>query len=357
MSEVATQFYTKTGDAWESMLRDIEGAQKSIDIEQYIFSIDVIGTKFLDLLQKKVLQGVRVRLLLDAAGSWTFFRSSIVDRLRKIGIEIRFFNPIQPWRIDLFTSNFFRNHRKIMIIDNTIGHIGGVGIQDHMLEWRDTHMRMTGDIVQDLQISLLALWNRVGIGIFRRYKHNHQFLKKFNLITNSPRLKHKHIYHTLIANIRSAKKYIYLTTPYFIPDIRLFRVLRLAAKKGVDVRILVPEIADHVFVNHARESYFSLALMAGIKIYIYKPFMMHAKTAVIDDEWATAGSFNLDSLSFYFNHEANIGTTDKGFIDEIKKHFHEDLAVSEQIDFEKWKKRSIRKKFLELLTWPFHSIM
>ncbi len=356
MSEVSTHFYTKTGDAWDDMLKDIEGAEKSIDIEQYIFSIDVIGTRFLDLLQKKALQGIRVRLLLDAGGSFAFFRSPIVERLKRIGIEIRFFNPLKPWRIDLFTSNFFRNHRKIMIIDGIIGHLGGVGIQDHMMEWRDTHMRMTGDIVEDLEISFLALWNRVGIGIFRRYTHNHQFLKKSNLLTNSPRLKHRHIYQALIANIRNAKKYIYLTTPYFIPDIRLYRVLRLAAKRGVDVRILVPEIADHVFINHARESYFSLALKAGIQIYIYKPFMMHAKTAVTDD-WATAGSFNLDSLSFYFNHEANIGTTEASFIEEIRKHFFEDLAVSEQINYEGWKNRPLRKKFLELLTWPFHSVL
>lgn len=357
MSEVETQFYTKTSTAWEAMLRDIEGAQQSIDIEQFIFSIDVIGTTFIDLLQKKAREGVKIRLLLDAVGSWSFFRSRIPERLKKLNIEIKFFNPIQPWRVDLYSSQFFRDHRKIMIIDGTIGHIGGVGIVDYFMEWRDSHVCMTGPIVIDMISSFEGVWHRIGKRYHRHYKHTHEFLKKYNLLTNSPRFRHKHIYHTLIGNIRNAKKYIYLTTPYFIPDIRLFRVLQLAAKRGVDVRILVPQVADHIFINHARESYFTLALKAGIKIYIYMPTMMHAKTAVIDDEWATVGSFNLDSLSFYFNHEVNVGTSDIQFIEKIKQHFFDDITVSKEVKFEEWIKRPLLKKMLEILTWPFHNIM
>lgn len=357
MSEVSAQLYTKTSDAWEIMLRDIEGAQKSIDIEQYIFSIDVIGTKFLNLLEKKAQEGLKIRIVCDAVGSWSFYRSTVPARLKNYGIEIRFFNPVRPWRIDLFTSNFFRDHRKIMIIDNTIGHVGGVGIQDHMMEWRDTHVRLEGPIVEDIIRSYDAIWRRVTKKMFMRFKRTPIFIKKFNLLTNSPRLRHKYMYQTLIENIRNARKYVYLTTPYFIPDIRLFRVLRLAAKRGVDVRLLLPAIADHVFVDHARESYFTLALKSKIKIHVYKPVMMHAKTAVIDDEWASAGSFNLDSLSFYFNHEANIATSDKDFILGIKSHFIDDLKVSDEVTFDQWIKRPLRKKLLEILTWPFHSIM
>jgi cardiolipin synthase len=357
MSEVETQFYTKTSDAWVAMLEDIAAAKISIDIEQYIFSIDSIGLQFLDLFQQKVKEGVKIRILCDAVGSWSLYRSTWPERLRDAGIEIKFFNPIRPWRVDLFTSNFFRDHRKLLIIDGTIGHIGGVGIQDNMSEWRDTHMRMIGPIVDDMVISYNAIWTRLGKKFFRHLKHHHVFLKKYNLLTNSPRIRHKHIYQALIANIRNARTYIYLTTPYFIPEIRFYRVLRLAAKRGVDVRLLVPQISDHLFVNHARESYFSLALKSGIRIFVYQPVMLHTKSAAIDDIWATTGSFNLDSLSFYFNHEANISSADPEFITTIKDHFFKDLTQCKEITYEEWVKRPLRKKILELLTWPFHAIM
>ncbi|MBX4197937.1 hypothetical protein KW782_01235 [Candidatus Parcubacteria bacterium] len=359
MTDVETQFYTRTRDAWDIMLQDIDHAQKTIDIEQYIFTIDVIGERFLELLQEKARQGIQIRLMLDMVGSLGFYRSPMPELLRKNGIQVRFFNPISLWRIATltFTSNFFRDHRKIMVIDGKIGHIGGVGIQDDMVNWRDTHVRTTGLLVQDIASSFETVWKQKGKNMMGSFKRTKQFVKNFNLLTNSPRPRQRYLYQALILNIRNAKKYIYLTTPYFIPDIRLFRVLRLAAKRGVDVQLLVPEVADHIFINHARESYFTLALKAGIRIYVYKGLMMHAKTGVIDDEWATAGSFNLDNLSLSFNYEANISTSDKQFIQDVKTHFLEDVQSSREIILETWIRRPLGKKILELLTWPFHGIM
>ncbi len=357
MPPVSTEFFTRTREAWNAMLADIEKATISIDIEQYIFSIDEIGSRFLNAIIDRARAGVKVRLLCDAVGSYTFYRSQIPKRLAGAGIQVLFFNPISPWRIANFTSHFFRDHRKIMVVDNAIGHLGGVGIQDHMADWRDTHMRMMGPVVADIKQSFETVWNIVAQGKLMPFKKSKQFIKRFNVQTNSPRLGQRFIYQALISNIRNAKRYIYLTTPYFIPDVRLFRVLQLAAKRGVDVRLIIPGITDHLFINHARESYFSLALKAGIRIYIYKPVMMHTKTAVIDDEWATAGSFNLDNLSFTFNHEANISTSDPQFIHEIKHQFLEDLKSSVHLNYEEWIRRPLRKKFLEFLTWPFHPIM
>jgi cardiolipin synthase A/B len=357
MSLVKVDFYTHTGDAWRIMLRDIKDAKHTIVLEQYIFMIDTIGHQFIEALREKVRQGVRVRLLCDMVGSYSFYTSHLPDFLRKQGFEVRFFNPIKPWRITNFTSNFFRDHRKILIIDNEVAHLGGVGIQEHMEHWRDTHMRLAGPIIENIKESFETVWQGVKMGFYIRYKKSLPFIRKYDLLINAPSLKQRYIHQELIFRIRNATKYIYLTTPYFIPDVRLYRALRVAAKKGVDVRILVPEVADHAFVNHARESYFTLALKAGIKIFVYTPEMMHAKTAVIDDYWATAGSFNLDSLSFYFNHEANIASLDPLFINELKNHFFHDLTKCREVTFEVWVKRPWRKKFLELLTWPFHGIM
>jgi len=357
MSAVSTQFYTVTKDAWDIMLDDIRQAKKTIDIEQYIFTIDSIGVKFVELLREKAREGIQIRLICDMVGSFGFYRSVIPELLKSVGIQIKFFNPISPWRITHFSSNFFRDHRKLMIIDETVGHIGGVGIQEHMAPWRDTHLRITGPLVDDLHNNFEVVWKAAGKKWkYIRFPKPERFIKNFNLVINSPGLGQRHIYHELISNIRNAKHFIYITTPYFIPDVILFRVLRLAAKRGVDVRLLMPQISDHIFVNHAREAYFTLALKAGIKILIYQPEMMHAKTAIIDT-WATAGSFNLDSLSFVFNHEANISSTDKMFVDELKKHFSDDSLQTRAIVYEEWIRRPWRKKFLELLTWPFHGIM
>ena len=161
----------------------------------------------------------------------------------------------------------------------------------------------------------------------------------------------------MIDVIRNAKYSIYLTTPYFIPDLRLLRVLRLAAKRGVDVRLLVPEFADHFMITSARESYFSLLLKSGIRVYRYRGRMMHAKTAVVDGEWGTIGSFNLDNLSFLFNYEANVVSTDKQFVEAVQSHFFSDIQLAEELKYETWMKRPILQRIRELLTWPFHQIL
>lgn len=357
MAETHAQFYTITKDAWTAMLDEIKAAKRTIDIEQYIFIVDSVGRQFVEVLREKARLGVRVRILCDMVGSYSFYRSLLPELLSNVGIEVRFFNPVSPWRIVNFTSNFFRDHRKILVVDGEAAHVGGVGVQEHMADWRDTHMRLTGPIVPMIADTFETIWNGVDKGLFVRFRKQLGFVRNYDLLTNAPSFGQRNIYHALIYRIRNAKKYVYLTSPYFIPDIPFYRAMRLAAKRGVDVRLLVPVVADHLFVNHARESYFTLALKAGIRIYRYQPVMMHAKTAVVDDEWATAGSFNLDSLSFYFNHEANVGSTDKPFIDDVRRHFLEDIQKSEEVTHDEWIKRPWRKKFLELLTWPFHGFM
>jgi cardiolipin synthase len=356
MSLVKIDFYTKSSDAWMIMLQDIKAAQRSIIIEQYIFAVDSIGEQFVEILKEKAKEGVKVRMLCDTVGSYSFYNSLVPELLRTLGIDVRFFNPVRPWRITNFTSNLFRDHRKVLIIDDEVAHLGGVGIQEHMAEWRDTHMRIVGPLIEHIKQSVEDVWAGAYKKVYIRYSKFHTFIKHYELIGNSPSLRHRQIYQAVQAHVREAKNYIYLTTPYFIPDVPLYRALFLAAKRNVDVRILVPEVADHLFVNHARESYFTFLLRAGIRIFVYKPTMMHAKTIAID-EWATAGSFNLDSLSFFFNHEANIASDDPLFINEIKNHFYKDMESCREVTLEVWKKRSLRKKFLELVSWLFHGIM
>jgi cardiolipin synthase len=357
MPEKDIQFYTVTKDAWGAMLKDIYSAQKSIDIEQYIFTHDVAGDQFIDALIQKARQGVSVRLAIDMVGSYNFYNSTLVSELRDMGIQIRFFNPIKPWRIrNFFTSSFFRDHRKIMIVDGLVGYLGGVGIEEKMELWRDTHMRIAGPLVLDIQESFDTVWKGLKKWRIIEFKRIPHFTKKYNLLTNAPTFRQRYIYRSIIDHIRNAKNFVYLLTPYFVPDQSFFRVLRLAARRGVDVKLIVPKASDVAIINYAQASYFKPALKAGIKIYLYEPTMMHAKAVIVDD-WATAGTFNLDNLSFFFNYEANVSSIDPDFVNELKKHFEADLKYSQEIKYETWVHRPIFVRFLEYLTWPIHGIL
>jgi len=361
------KFFLHAHDAWECMLDDCRNAQVSIDMEQYIFEHDAIGDRFIRIFEQKAREGVRVRLLCDAAGSSNLYNSARVKRLLASGIEVLFFNPIKPWRINNYSSWFFRDHRKVLVIDSHVGYIGGVGVHQRMHNWRDTQVRIEGPVIHELDYVFDQMWNRTKEGKFFRF--NKPFFsaeqqtskpqaltKYFYFLTNSPRFHQRFIYHSLIDVIRNAHTCVYLTTPYFIPDLRLVRVLRLA-RRGVDVRLIVPNASDHPIVDIATQSYFWIMLKAGVRIYLYRDHVLHAKTVIIDDDWASVGSANLDSLSLLLNYEANLVGTNHTFVSELRGHFMEDLNRSREVIFSDWKKRSWFRKLFEAITWPIHKFL
>lgn len=357
MKEKCWKFYLCPEDAWESMLSECLKAEKSIDFEQFILVNDEIGKRFLDIFVEKANQGVRVRLLCDSAGSYGFYNSQLAKQLIKQGVEIKFFNNVSPWRIKNFTSWFFRDHKKILLIDSKVGFTGGVGIEKAMRGWRDTQVKIYGPVVDEMQYVFNQMWEIVEQGKFIRFKFPSYLSGKFRFFTVSPHFKQRIYYRKFINKIRSAKKYIFLTTPYFVPNQRFFINLIKAANRGVDVRIIVPENSDHPFVDVAGRSYFGIALKAGIKIYLYRNRVMHAKTAVMDDNWASVGSANLDNLSLLLNYEANLVSEDIDFVSELKEHFINDFLASRVLTFEEWQRRSWLEKVYELITWPFHSLL
>jgi len=351
-------FYLKTEDAWLSMKEACFNARKTIDIEQYILENDSIGREFLDLFKEKSKQGVKIRILCDMAGSFSFYNSRLPKELREAGIEVRFFNIISPWRIKSFFSWFFRDHRKIMVVDETVGFIGGVGIRSDMRNWRDTHIKVLGNITKEMSDAFQEIWeSSQEKNLLKRIRKARNFSKGFQFLTNSPHFKKRFLYQAHINAIRNAEKSIYLTTPYFIPDKKLSSVLKKASARGVDVKILVPKYSNYFWVDRASQSTFEKLLEAGVEIYRYSGEMMHAKTAVIDSTWATVGSFNLDSLSFLFNYEANIVSNRKNFAEEVEKYFFEDLEQSEQIEIDRWKARSFVLKFYEFLALPMKKFL
>ena len=339
------------------MFADCEQAKVSIDFEQYIFEHDAIGAKFMHLLERKAAEGVKVRLLCDTAGSYNFYNSVHHRHLLRMGVEVEFFNIISPWRINNYSSWLFRDHRKVLVVDSHIGYIGGVGIHQRMHNWRDTHVRIEGSVVHELQYIFDQMWNRTKEGVFFRFKKPQPSTKNFYFLTNSPRFHQRFIYHNLIDAIRGAERSIYLTTPYFIPDLRLLRVLRLAARRGVDVRLIVPNASDHPIVDIATQSYFWILLKAGVKVYEYRDHVLHAKTTIIDDDWGSVGSSNLDNLSLVFNYEANLVSTNHTFVHELRGHFLADLERSHKISFKAWKERSLIQKIAEIVSWPIHKFL
>lgn len=333
-------------------------ARTSIDIEQFILEKDAIGAEFLEILVQKRKQGVHIRILCDMVGSYDLFASPIPHLLQDIGVEIRFWNVIKPWRIHTIFSWFFRDHRKIMVVDKQIGFIGGVGIGSDFRAWRDTHVKVTGPIALEMAQGFEEMWDAsLKKGLLERFKKTRRFVKGFSLVTNSPFPSKRFFYQELVAGIRNAKQSIYLTTPYFIPDRRLRRIISSAARRGVETIILVPKKSNHAWADRAGRAYFEKLLKRGVKIFRYTGEMLHAKTVVVDGEWSSVGSFNLDSLSILYNYEANIVSTRKEFAEEIQSFFRNDLTLSEELHLSSWQKRPTRYKVMELLSLPIRRFL
>ena len=358
MTEIEWQFYLTGRDTWEAMLKACEEAEETIDFEQYVFSDDEISCRFVDVFRRKAKEGVKVRVLCDTVGGWNLYNSTLPRELRADGVEIRFFNIVSPWRIKNFFSWFFRDHRKILVVDKRIGFTGGVGIRDEMASWRDTHVKVEGPIVAEMERAYNELWvQSIDKDLLSRLKKAKTYMRGFHFVTNAPYWRKRFLYYGLIEAIRSAERYIYLTTPYLVPDGRLMRILRLAIRRGVDVRIIVPKQSNMPFVERAAHAHFDILLSSGVRIFQYHHGFLHAKTAVIDDEWATVGSFNLDSLSFTYNYEANIVSTESIFIDEVKKHFATDLNYTREISLAEWRRRPWTQKFREWLVTPIRRFL
>lgn len=278
--------------------------------------------------------------------------------MKKDGIEIRFVNPVSPWRINNFFSWFFRDHRKILVVDKKIGITGSLGIRDDMQNWRETTVKVTGTVVDEMFVAFNEMWIRTAdTDVLSRISKARRYTRGFNFVTNAPYFRKRFLYLTVIEALRGAQKCIYITVPYFVPDPRLIRVLKLAVKRGVDVRIIIPENSPEPFVDHAAQSFFEELLNYGIKIYIYKKVFLHAKTIAVDDQWATVGSFNLDSLSFFYNYEANIVSTESSFVNSIKNHFLADIKESHEVILSEWLKRPFWEKIRELCIVPIRGLL
>lgn len=337
------------------LLADLKRAKKHIHMEYYILRDDKIGLEVIDILCAKAEEGLKVRLSIDDVGSSISRKNK--KRMVASGVEWHSFMPVL---FPGFTGKMnYRNHRKIVIVDGQIGYIGGINVSDTYVNsddsevfWRDTHLRLTGESVKSLQIHFLMTWEFVSK---KQIELEDSFFPKeecneyvpMQIAASGPDTDWANIMEVIFTAIVTSEKYVYLTTPYFIPNDQIITALQVASKSGVDVRLLIPKDSDTWTAKHATNSYIECLLEAEVKIYRYCKGFIHAKTIVIDDVFSTVGTTNMDYRSFNINFEINAIIYDKEKSLELKSHFFEDLEDSEIIEKDRWLNRPKIEKFKE----------
>ncbi|NNC50013.1 MAG: cardiolipin synthase [Flaviramulus sp.] len=339
----------KNGDIkFKNLLKDIKAAKHHIHLEYYIVKDDNIGTKVLELICEKAKEGIEVRLSYDDVGS--NISNRMKSKLKESGV---LHYPFMPVFFSKFTGKMnYRNHRKIAIIDGEIGYVGGMNISDLYLNknntqfLRDTHLRIIGDAVKSLQIHFLSTWNFVSDEKPNIYKSYFPDIEKkknqigIQIASSGPDSDWANIMEIILTAIITANDYVYITTPYFVPNDEIITALQIAAKSGVDVKLIIPEKSDSWIVKHASNSYLEALLIANVKVFKYKKGFVHAKTMVVDDIFSTVGTSNMDYRSFNINFEINSLIYDSENSKLLKKHFLSDLKECYEVDYEKHKKRS-----------------
>ena len=326
------RIYTSGYEFFPVLLREIASARHHIHIGMYIFSDDALGHLVTDALIDKAHEGVEIRLVYDDVGCWNV-RHGFFERMREEGIEVV---PFLPVRFPSFTSKVnYRNHRKVIIIDGRTGFIGGMNVALRYVKgtatqpWRDTMLQVTGSGVYSLQRAFLVDWYFVD----RTLISNRQYYPSVNVepndcilqtVTSGPVTPYPDIMQGFVRMILSAKQYIYMETPYFLPTEPVLFALKTAALGGVDVRILVPFRSDAKFVEWASRSYLREVVETGVSVYLYQAGFLHSKMVVCDDSICTCGSTNVDFRSFENNFEANVFIYDKQIAEQMRDVYLED---------------------------------
>jgi cardiolipin synthase len=347
-TETSWKIYDSNEKAWEAMIADCAGAEKSIVLETFIFVMDDFGQRLIDVCAERAAAGVKVQFLWDAWGSFSFFGSNIIEDLKKKGIELVFWKTIIPayYKVPNIRSWFFRNHHRTLVVDEKIGYTGSICVYDRMKNWRDTNLRIDGIVVIEMKNAFDRMLTRA---LDQKPLPKRVYVRhgEFRYVTNYPVPGRRHIYAELIEAIRHARNYIYITTPYFVPTRRLARVLRLAAHRDVDVKIIMPSVSNHPFIDLAARTFFSSILSSGVRIFLYQGENIHGKTIVIDGDWTSIGTMNMDAIGLLYNFEANIISTSVKFTEEMAAHFVHDLQSVKEITLAEWERHSFLQKWLE----------
>ncbi len=346
--------YTDGSSMILSLIREIKKAKHHIHMEFFIFNDDAIGKLIRDCLIDKAKEGVEIRILFDDVGSWKVSHS-FYEKMRGNGIEVKAFLKV---KYPLFTSKInYRNHRKIVVIDGTVGYIGGMNIANRYVKgvkwgiWRDTHAMIKGKAVYGLQTAFLTDWYAVDRSLITSSIYFPEMEEKgsslIQIVTSDPVGKWHDIMQGYLIAIENAKRYLYIQTPYLLPTDSILLALQNAALSGVDVRIMIPKKGDAFLTHICTLSYLSMLMESGVKIYMYKKGFLHSKMIVSDDCLSTLGSTNMDFRSFEHNFEINAIMYDSESAQSLKNIFLNDMKDSMLLSRKLWEKRSLRERIAE----------
>jgi len=350
---------------FSEMLDAINNAKDHIHMEYFIIKDSHIGRKFKQALIEKAKEGLEVRFIYDAVGSFRL-DDNFLKPLRDAGVQVEVFLPVT---LPLFGSRLnYRNHRKILVVDGKIGFVGGINIGDEYLGknkkmgfWRDTHLKIQGEAVYVLQGIFLADWyfvSKEAIDDFKYFPPQGYCGEKIVQIASSgPDSYWASIHQAYFSAINSARDRVYITTPYLVPDEGILLALKTAALRGVDVRLLLPIKPDHRTVFWASKSHFVELLEAGVRIYQYGKGFVHGKVFVVDNNFTSIGTANLDIRSFKLNFEVNAFIYDKEVNSKMARDFFEDLRVSKKVLLDEYKNRPLIHKVKESIARVFSPIL
>ena len=345
-SNNSVETYTNMNDKFDQMIKDIEAAEDHIHFQYYIFKLDGIGNRLYKALLKKQKEGVSVRILYDDIGSRSLSLKNFTDIKEHGGLVEAFF----PSKLPLVNPRINnRNHRKIVVIDGRIGYIGGsnvgdeyIGLDPKMGAWRDTHLRIEGNAVKSLQLRFMLDWNSHDTR--NNMKHEDRYFPEIfsvgditmQIASSGPDEDYQQIKYGYLKMINSAKKEIYIQSPYFIPDQSIMEALKITLLSGVKVKIMIPSFPDHPFVYWATYSNVATLMYMGAEVYMYQPGFLHQKVFVIDDEIVSIGTTNVDNRSFILNFEVNafIYNTEEAI--KSRKIFENDIQHCEIFTIEKY---------------------
>jgi cardiolipin synthase len=338
---------------FDEMLADIRAAKHFIHLQYYIVRNDETGCRLIEALAEKAAEGVDVRFLIDGMGCiWTPRRAFMP--LTAAGGRLAEFLPPHFIRIN------FRNHRKICVIDGDIGYIGGLNVGNEYLGmvkrfgyWRDTHLKIKGDAVSQLELRFLMDWNfcspdgiKLSDGYFPKVI-NYTKGVAMQIVSSGPDTAQHNILYAYVKMINEADKSVYIQSPYFVPDDSIFEALRIAALSGIDVRIMIPAHPDHPFVYWASLSYLGELLEVGVKCYKYEKGFVHSKVVMIDSLVSSVGTANMDVRSFKLNFECNAFIYDQEVAAALEEQYLRDIEDCTLIDGEEYKNRSHWTKIRE----------
>ena len=346
-------------EKFPALLEALEHAQHFIHVEYYIFEDDDIGTQIKSILIKKAKEGVDVRVIFDDFGSHDLWDEAVGD-MRRHGVQIF---PFYRIHFMLLANRLnYRDHRKVVIIDGTVGFVGGLNIADRYINnddneyWRDTHVKIEGPAVLTLQYHFLSNWNFCSdesLGMEPRFFPDPDTIATgddlVQIVTGGPDYPRPSIMLSYFTAIMTAQKSVYITSPYFIPNESIHNAIKKAAFSGKDVRILLPRRSDSAFVDAASRFYFQELLEAGAKIYLYEKGFIHAKTMVVDDNLSIVGTANMDMRSFDLNFEINAVIYSKSVNRRLTEFFHHDLQGSRVLQLSEWRMRNKFRAFIDAL--------